>query len=295
MLEFQTAGSIYSTILMQEPQPVAVLLVEGPDDDSLLEDHLAEGVMGLVCGGKNNVVEAAGIAYSQGQQNVLGLIDRDLNHATGLLEELPANIVETTTYDLTADIADAIPRSIERVLNAHEHRATRIVRDARGESIDDAVIDLVSRFAGVRISVALKRYPLRLKAFQFSDVVGTDFSTLGEDIFISSLVASQKDFSLDDQAREHIIKMISLTAGRRDLCGGHDIAAAACALISQAGASQISRDTVEAGIRLMADCSALASLSCIIELQRLCAISTGHPMFDCFQEVDKEDTVVSLA
>lgn len=282
MLEELTADSVYAAIIMQEPQPRAVLLVEGPDDDMILGDHLRGGVIGIVCGSRGVVIDAVVIAEGEGRQEVFGLVDRDVVPEVTGAESLPAAIVATTSYDLTADLAAAHPGAIKMAVLAHAFREARIVADARGHDIEDAIIDLASAFAGVRIAVQRAGHPIRLDGFDFSKVVGPRFETLGVEVFADNLRITRPElFSWDNAILEELRDSMRATAGVRELCGGHDIAGAAYGFVAAAGGKNFSKRSFEAAIRVHATCELLVLVACLVELHRRCFTATGVRMFDC--------------
>jgi len=282
MLEELTADSVYATIMMQEPQPRAVLLVEGPDDDMMLGDHLRPGVIGIVCGSRGVVVDAVVIAEGEGRQEVFGLIDRDVVREVSGTESLPGGVVTTTNYDLTADVAAARPGAIRMAVAAHAYREARLVADARGQDIEFAIIELASFFAGVRIAVQRAGYPIRLDGFDFSRVVGTNLETLGLEAFAAHLrVTKPEAFQWSDTVLDELRASAASSAGVRELCGGHDIAGAAYGFVKAAGGGNFSRSAFEASIRVHATCELLMIIPCVMELHRRCLATTGVQMFDC--------------
>lgn len=281
MLELLTSGSIISTIVMQEPSPALVLLVEGPDDDSLLGGHLAAGVVGITCGGRSTVIESVKIAEDNDWNHVLGLVDRDIKPETTGIETLPDAIVVTDTYDLTADVAAAKPGAIGQAVSAHAHREARRVATARGEDIETTVLDLATRFAGIRISVMRARYPIILDGFDFRRVLDHDFTTGDAQVFIDALLIRDPHFRFSKEQRDEIEAQILTSVGQRPLAGGHDIAGAAIGLVTLAGAKQVARISIERTVRAFADCDLLSGLACVRRLQELAIQRTSRPMFDC--------------
>lgn len=281
MLELLTSGSIISTIVMQEPPPALVLLVEGPDDDSLLGGHLAAGVVGITCGGRSTVIESVKIAQDNHWNHVFGLVDRDIKPETIGVETLPEGVVVTDTYDLTADVAAAKPGAISQAVIAHAHREARVVSSARRENVETAVLDLATRFAGIRISVMRERYPIVLEGFDFRRALDHDFATADASIFIDALRKRDPHFRFTREQREEIEAQMLASAGQRPLAGGHDIAGAAIGIITLAGAKQIARLSIERTIRAFADCDLLSRLTCVRRLQELAIQRTSRPMFDC--------------
>lgn len=282
MLEELTADSVYAAIIMQEPQPRAVLLVEGPDDDMMLGDHLRRGVVGIVCGNRSVVIDAVVIAEGEGRREVFGLVDRDIVPEVRGGESLPAAVVTTTAYDLTADIAAAHPGAIRMAVLTHAHVEARLVAAARGHDIEDAIIEISGAFAGVRIAVQRAGYPIRLDGFDFSKVIGGKYEILDADAFAQNLrVTKPEVFTWDATIIEELRASMTTTAGVRELCGGHDIAGAAYGFVKAAGGKNFSKGSFEAAIRVHATCELLILLACVVELQRLCLAATGAKMFDC--------------
>ena len=109
MLEDLTPESVYSQVMMEEPPPRAVLLVEGPDEDTILFDHLTTGVVRVIAGNKKAVLGSARIAMDEGMSNVFGLVDRDLDTLRGR-DTYPSNVVATDSYDLIADLIAVLHR-----------------------------------------------------------------------------------------------------------------------------------------------------------------------------------------
>lgn len=282
MLENLTSGSIMATIVMSEPRPALVLLVEGPDEDAVLGHHLTEDTLGIVCGGRRNVVDSVAEAQRNGLDYVLGLVDRDL--PSDLVESTTSQegIVATDTYDLTADIASARPGVVGQVLTSHAHREVRVVKERRGEPVEEAVFDLATHYAGVRVAVQRSGYPIVLKGFDFSRVIAPDYATLSAACFVDTVRINDPKFVVDAGVRDDIERAVRETVGRRDLAGGHDIASAGLGLVARAGARQVSKPAIERSIRAFADCTLLSSLTCVILLQQMALERVGQPMFECF-------------
>lgn len=284
MLEHLRSGSVLASILMSEPQPPLVLLIEGPDDDALLGGHLAPGVISIVCGGRRTVIDAVKSAEDAGWTHVLGLVDRDLVPEINGPEMLPAGVVVTGAYDLTADVASAKPGAIGQALTAHAHVEVRNIARVRSELIETSVLDLATRYAGVRIAVQKREHPVVLGGFDFRRVLNSEYQTLDASCFVDALRVTDPLFSFTDEMRGEIAASIASSAGQRHLAGGHDIAAAAFGIVTKAGARQVSKEVLERTIRAFAECAILCTIACLAALQSLAAERRSLPMFDCFAE-----------
>lgn len=284
MLEDLRPGSILASIVMQEPPPPLVLLLEGPDDDALLGGHLSPGVVGIVCGARKTVISAVKMAEDAGWRHVLGLVDRDLVPEVEGVEALPCGLVVTEAYDLTAELAAAKPGAIGQALTAHAHVEARRVARVRSEHIESIVLDLATRFAGVRIAVHRGRHPVVLGGFDFRRVLDEDFHTLGAPTFVEALRVTDPQFAFTKEMHEAIAETIAMSAGQRHLAGGHDIAAAAFGIVTKAGAKQISKDGIERTIRAFAECATLKTMACLVALQQKASARVSLSMFDCFIE-----------
>ncbi|GAT73020.1 hypothetical protein MHM582_1500 [Microbacterium sp. HM58-2] len=284
MLEHLRSGSVLASIMMSEPPPPLVLLIEGPDDDALLGGHLAPGVISIVCGGRKTVIDAVKGAEEVGWTHVLGLVDRDLVPEIDGPESLPTGVVVTDAYDLTADVAAAKPGAIGQALTAHAYVEARRVTQARSEPIETSVLDLATRFAGVRIVVQRREHPVVLGGFDFRRVLDSEYRTLDASGFVDALRVTDTNFAFTEEMREEFADSIARSAGRRHLAGGHDIAAAAFGIATKAGARRFSKEGLERTIRAFAECAVLRTIACLVALQALAAERQSVPMFDCFSD-----------
>ncbi|WP_243073819.1 hypothetical protein [Microbacterium sp. SS28] len=282
MLEELTPDSVYSAIMMEEPQPVAVLLVEGPDDDMILGDHLRRGVIGIVCGNRSVAISATEISHQEGRENVFALVDRDLVPEVVGTELTHPAVVTTSAYDLTADLAAECPGAIKMALMSLAHREARVVSERRGDDIEHVIIEIATVFAGIRVAVLREGYPVRLDGFNFAKVLGAQFETLGVEVFAENLVITKpQSFSWSAASVESLRNSVLKHGGARELCGGHDLAGVAHGLVVAAGGRQFSKRSFEAAIRVHARCEVLTKLDCVLELQRLSQAATGLSLFDC--------------
>lgn len=281
MLDSVTAESIFAEIMMDETSPKAFLLVEGPDESSVFFGHVPADVVLIVCGGKKNVLGAARLADSNGNNNVYGLVDNDFDRILGLDKNYPVHVVATETYDLISDLVMSSPDVLRRSLSAHAAPGVRVVEDASGASIDHAVFALTSRLAGARLATIREGYPLVFKGYNFASVVDATYQPADIAVFMEYVACRNQHFTLDATVLEAVHAAYSEISGSRHTSGGHDIVSASVALLRRAG-SQVSVKTISGTLISVASCGVLASLSCLRELTTVARADSGVELLDCF-------------
>lgn len=281
MLDSVTAESIFTEIMMDETSPRAFLLVEGPDENSVFFGHVSADVVLIVCGGKKNVLGAARLAESNGNNNVYGLVDNDFDRIRGLDRLYPVHVVATETYDLISDLVMSSSDVLRRSLSAHAAPGVRVIEDASGTSIDHAVFALTSRLAGARLATAREGFPLVFKGYNFAPVVGTTYEPADMAVFLEHAACRDPHFTLDATVLQLVHVAFSEISGSRHTSGGHDIVSASAALLRKAG-SQVSIKTISGTLISMASCRVLASLSCLRELTTVARADSGVELLDCF-------------
>ena len=279
MLEEITPDSVFSQVLMEEPQPSAVLLVEGPDEDAILYQHLSEGVVRIIAGGKKSVLGAAQIASDAGMKHVFGLVDRDLDSLRGL-DSYPPNVVSTDAYDLVADLVGVLgDEALRRALNAHAASSLRAVETAASRSIVDVVFGLTGPLAAVRLASLRSGYPLVLKNYDFRHVITEMFEAADISVYVAHSVRRSPDFIIDDSVITDIRGRLTEVADRRHT-GGHDLVGASVAVIAKGGA-QVTKKAIAANLISFATCDVLASVPCLRVLNERVATTTATTLFDC--------------
>lgn len=280
MLESVTADSVFVEIMMDETSPNAFVLVEGPDENSIFFGHMAPDVVLLICGGKKNVIGAAKLAESEGYGNVYGLVDSDFDRLRGLDSLYPRHVVATEAYDLIADLVMSSPGVLRRSLSAHAAAGVRKVEDHCGTTVDNAVFALTSMLAGARLATIREGYPLIFKGFDFSTVVEASYAPAGMTSIAANVVRRDQQFDVDAEVIVQFEAAFTEVGADRLNSGGHDIVAAAVALLRKAG-SQVSIKTLNGTLISTATCSILASLRSIQALCALARTDSGVELLDC--------------
>lgn len=281
MLESVTADSVFAEILMEEPEPKAVLLVEGPDEGAALYGHLQAGVLRIICGGKATVVGAAAIAQAQGVTSVYGLIDRDLDALRDMDGGYPEHVIATDAYDLAADLLLTSSESLRRILSAHAPGPVEVIEATTGRTVDDAVYDLTIKMAGIRLAALRERFPFVLKNFDFGAVVGPDFQAAEVGDFLGKLRLSDPNFFVGASVEAAVMLAASEVRTSRHHCGGHDIVGASVALIHRAGGPGVSKRAIAGSVLSLATCQVLASLNCLQQLAAIAHEESGVELLDC--------------
>jgi hypothetical protein len=281
MLDSVTADSIFAEIMMDETSPKAFLLVEGPDENSVFFGHVPADVVLIVCGGKKNVLGAASLAESNGNDNVYGLVDNDFDRIRGLDRHYPVHVVATETYDLISDLVMSSPDVLRRSLSAHGAPGVSVIEDTSGASIDHAVFALTSRLAGVRLAAIREGYPLVFRGYNFARVLGATYEPMDMAVFLEHAACRDPHFTVDAAVLQSVHDAFSEIGNSRHTSGGHDIVSASVALLRKAG-SQVSVKTISGTLISVASCSALASLSCLQGLTAVARADSGVELLDCF-------------
>jgi hypothetical protein len=279
MLEELTSNSVFSEVMMEEPPPRVVLLVEGPDEDAILYEHLSDGVSRIIAGNKKAVLGAAQIALDGGLSHVFGLVDRDLDALRGK-DSYPPNVVATDAYDLIADLVGALgDEAVRRALIAHAAASVRVVEAAAARSVVDVVFDLTGPLAAVRLASLKSGYPLILHRYEFRAVLTTDLRAADVSAYVTNAVCKNPDFAIDPSVIDDVRNQLVEVTDRRH-SGGHDLVSASVAVIARGGGS-VSKKAIAGNIISFATCDVLASIPCLSALDSLAAAQTGQSLFEC--------------
>lgn len=277
LLDSLTPESVFAQILMEEPRPVAHLLVEGPDESAILYGFTAPGVSLVVSGGKRNVIGAAAIAEQASVSRVYGLVDNDYDGLRGGESTIPRSVLRTEAYDLVADVVAAAPHSIRRVASAHAAPAVSRIEAETSLSIDEVVFLLSLALGASRLAALREGYPLIFKSFDFGKILAASFHPIGHEAIISSLKAKDPTFRCGPEVLEAVRRAERDLGGDRRRVGGHDLVGAVVAVLRQAGAHNVSRPAIEGSLVSLANAHILNSLRCLNKLRELAkADSIGH-------------------
>ena len=279
MLEELTSDSVFSQVIMEEPHPIAILLVEGPDEDTILFEHLNEGVVRIIAGGKKAVLGAVQLAEDAGLKHVFGLVDRDFDALRGL-DSYPNNVEATVTYDLVADLVLALgDDALRRALNAHAAPSVRAVEAATSRSIVDVIFDLTFPLGAVRLASLRAGYPLVLRNYDFHHVLTESFDAADVSVYVRHSVCRQPEFIIDDTVIDDVRGHLLEVADRRHT-GGHDLVSASVAVIAKGG-HRVAKKAISGNIMSFATCDVLAAIPCLQTLNARAAAATGLDLFDC--------------
>jgi hypothetical protein len=280
MLEELTPGSVFSQAIMEEPPPRAILLVEGPDEDTILFDHLAQGVVRIIAGGKKAVLGAAQIALDTGMTNVLGLVDHDLDVLRGR-DRYPSNVVSSDGYDLMSDVVAVLGDDVlRRVLNAHAAMSVRDIEATRGRKVAEVVFEVTTPLAALRLASLESGYPLVLRRYDFRQVLTPGFEAADVSVYVANAIFRREGFTIDETVIDDVRQRVP-EVGHRRHAGGHDLVAASVALIAKAGGSRVSKDAIAANLMSLATCDVLAAVRCLQVLHTSAQDATGRGLFDC--------------
>lgn len=279
MLEELTADSVFSEIMMEEPKPLGVVLVEGPDEDAILYEHLSTGVVRIIAGNKKAVLGAAQTAIDAGLSYVFGLVDRDFDTLRGR-DSYPPNVVATDGYDLVADLVSALgDEALRRALNAHAAPSVRAIEAATGRGIVDVVFGLTGPLAAVRLASLRAGYPLVLRNYDFQLVLTTRLEAADISLYVRGSKCRNPDFVVDDSVIEDVRSHLPEVADRR-YTGGHDLVSASVAVIARGG-TPVTKKAIAGNIISFATCEVLNSVSCLQKLSARAASVTGKQLFHC--------------
>jgi len=280
MLDSVTAESVFVEIMMDETSPKAFLLVEGTDENSIFFGHVAPEVVLIVCGGKTNVIGAAGLSDTNGFSNVYGLVDNDFDGIRGITTSSNPHIIATHGYDLVADLVHASPDMLRRSLSAHAATSVSKIEAVSGALIDEAVFALTSMVAAARLAAMREGYPLVFKNYGFGSVIRGIHVPADMAAFLSGAACRDRGFSIDETVIEAARAAHVEIGSDRLASGGHDIVGASIALLRSAG-SQVSTKALSGTIISSATCDVLASLECLRKLIAVARAGSGVDLLDC--------------
>ncbi|WP_081984573.1 DUF4435 domain-containing protein [Curtobacterium sp. MR_MD2014] len=280
MLDSLTPESIFAELMMNEDDVRAFLLVEGPDEIAILFGHVAEGVSPIVCGGKKNVIGAAGIAARDLGTPVIGLVDRDFDGLRVKTSTVPRNVTQTTTYDLLSDVIHKVEGSIRRVMSAHSVTGTALIENRRQRSAEGVVLEVGCGLASVRLASLNEGFPLIFKNYDFTAVLDATSECPGALRFVDGARCKDPSFTATSIVLDAIDRASKSLAGDVHRVGGHDIVGIIVGLLRGVGSGNISRKSVEASLITCATPNVLRSLDCISRLVELGRSEAGMELFD---------------
>jgi hypothetical protein len=280
MLGSITAASVFAEIMMDETQPNAFLLVEGPDENAILFGHVAPDVVLIVCGGKKCVLGASSLAEAGGFKNVYGLVDSDFERVLGVTDGRSDHVVSTASYDLVADLLASSPGVLRRSLSAHAADQVRDIEAITSSSVEDVVYSITSHVAGARLASMREAFPLIFKGYSFAPVVTDQYSPTSHETFLHNARCTDSTFAIDSSVVAASLLAYDDVAEDRSLSGGHDVVGASAAILCRAG-FQISARTVGGTLISAATCAVLLSLSCIRSLAARARADSGVELFSC--------------
>lgn len=279
MLDSVTAESIFAEIGMDETSPKAFLLVEGPDENSILFGHVSADVVLIVCGGKRNVLGAVSLAESSGK-NVYGLVDDDFDRIQGLDEQYPAHVVATGAYDLISDLVMSSSDVLRRALSAHAAPSVDEIETVSGFPIDHVVFAMTEKLAAARLAAKREKYPLIFKGYNFAPLVGEIYEPSELSCFVEHAASRTPHFAVDSTVHQAVQSAFSEVSLSRHTSGGHDIVSASFAILSKAGA-QVSIKTISGTLISVASCQVIASLACLVDLTTMARVDSGVELLVC--------------
>ncbi len=265
MLDELAPESVFSEIMMMDPPATAVLMVEGSDEDTIFAEHVKDGVLLKVCGGKSNALRAAKIAVQNGFKNVFALIDLDLDELCFPGLTYPYGVVTTSCYDLVTEILLANSDFLRRILWAQSSAVVKEVEQMETD-VTGYVFNITNILAGVRLANSVHKYGLRLKDFNFTKAFKQATARPNLDNVLSSLEDRHPEFNFTE-ALSNFQEALSCINDERRFSGGHDIVGASAALLNHYGAKNVEKKAIHTAILALAnDGRLLASLDCVIKL-----------------------------
>lgn len=257
-----TPDSAFAWVLMQrQVDGNLLLIVEGDDEDVILDGHLDRGsVTLLVMGGKSNVLGASRLLLARKDRSVLAVVDRDMDDLTGGSAGYPSNVAPTRGYDLVADINHVRPELLNRAIRVHGRSAASEIERQTGVEISDIVFNLCLALAPLRLVNMERSLGLNLRDFPFDRIIRADYTPRGiEEIVNVANLRSRVDIPFEF-IHVDLADAIGRIRGDRRYCGGHDLMGAASAVLRRGGASSVSSRNLAASVYTAIDCQTIVRL-----------------------------------
>ena len=172
MKEFLNEDTLFNTIAMCLADcDSLILVVEGPDDLLLVRPHCTHEVMVIPStGGRQQALQSARLAARRGLRGVRFLIDRDYEDFRDPSEQIPGNVVISTSHDCFIDLLASNPGLLQRIIEVETDSARRrpnVTGIPGSQELRDAAILLASYLAAVRIVDAKRNLGLNFQKFSF--------------------------------------------------------------------------------------------------------------------------------
>lgn len=249
------------------------LLVEGDDEDAILFDHVNGHEVGvLVLGGKPNVLATAEIVARYPLPGVFALVDRDLDRLAVNSGAYPPGLVATDGYDLVADLIALRPELFRRAARVHGKAAYDSIIESWGDFLTLCYKVCLS-LAALRLINLEHSLGLNLRNFPVSSVINADLSPKELPVFIKVANDRSKTQVNPLSAAQLLSEATDRIQGDVRLCGGHDLMAAAAAMLRKNGANSVSANNLAASFITGIDCEAVGELSLV---EDLCDWADGH-------------------
>ena len=269
------------TMLRQLDSKRLILVVEGFEDDAVLDGHINEtNINVLISGSKIAILRLCDLLHVNHISYAVGLIDRDLDDLTGRSSSYPPNVVATHAYDLVADVLLTNPDLLLRALKSQNRDASRVVESTCSGSISDVVFQLVISLSVLRLLNESFDFGLSFVNFPFFKILNSDYSVKSsEEILVFANIRSSSTVEFSEIEPHLATAMHSINSDRRH-CGGHDIIGASIAIMRQGGDKALSKSNLVKSISTAISCNVMVRLPIYKQIENWAA-SNSSAAFDC--------------
>ncbi|MDR0960630.1 MAG: DUF4435 domain-containing protein [Propionibacteriaceae bacterium] len=257
-----------------------VLVLEGADDRSLIEEHWENSRLVVAVGGKREVLKIADKVTKQGLSGVYFLIDRDYDTFSSGVSEYPENVFCSDNHDIFMDLVYGDPNIIIKVIKRQINKADRkqvIPEGMESEKVRDKAISNAGYLGIIRSVNQDYNFGLNCKGFSFFHYKNEeiDFSTVLNGVLRCSGCDEVKEDSVREAAGFKFTKLTHYSCYISD----HDFLSALSWLLKKYSVNlkpEALRDQFIMGVT----CDSIKSTKWYSEIFTLC--KTGEYMgFSC--------------
>lgn len=214
-------GEIAAEILMERSLKSSFLLVEGTADKKFFRRFTEIDCSITVCGGWENVIDAADSLIAAGFRRAIGVVDRDFSELVGYPKHVEI-VLFTDHNDLEIMLLSS--SALDTVLSQYEDDELRLKFDEKWKkSVRDVIFDASAFLGAFRVYSLRKRLNFRFDGMKYRFLNRTSFNLdkfkTVQHIFGRTNPVLKLSCQKIVQEVEEELTSITLS---RDICCGHD-------------------------------------------------------------------------
>lgn len=273
MFDHMSGASVYADLVMQGSADARLfLVVEGVEDQRVLESHLSHGdCLLFVAHGKLNALEALERAETAGLKHVIGLVDSDIQSGGSDPEVALTNTVTTDMNDLDSEIFH-IPGLLRHL--AYSQCESRKLRKRLGglddKEIMDAVYRVIEPVTAIRIHLLTLDLSPRFRDMPLGAMYAKGKITIKVDEFCAMVASRTPDPNVDILfVSDWLSQYESAPDKLKRLHNGHHLFATLHAIFRHEGEYRFRAETLVAAARAAVTWENLSQLPFITRITEL--------------------------